>query len=343
MTRLNGPLLDVQELSVQFATANGVLHAVSNVSFTLHRGEVLGVVGESGSGKSVTATALLGLHPPLSRVRVTGRALLDGQDLIALPESKLRKLRGTQIGYVFQDPLTGLNPAMTVGAQLIETLRHRMGMSRSDARRRAGELLDLVRIPNARARLGEYPDQFSGGMRQRILIAMAVSCQPQMLVADEATTALDPTVQIEILSLLADVRKELNMALMLISHDFGVVAAICDRTQVMYAGRIVEAGSTTAVLEGPRHPYTAGLLRLAPRFEANHHGRLRPIPGRALTVIGHHVGCRFRSRCEISMEPCAGSDPPWVEGTDAGHGAACWRDVDDVRQFALAADEGGNR
>lgn len=333
------PLLDVRHLAVEFETAQGPLHAVDDVSFEINRGEVLGVVGESGSGKSVSAMALLGLHPPLTRVKVGGEALLDGTDLLTLPEGRRRRLRGRQVGYVFQDPLTGLNPAMAIGAQLTETLRRRMGMTATEARRRAIDLLDMVRIPNAQGRLDDYADQFSGGMRQRILIALAVACQPRLLVADEATTALDPTVQIQILSLLAELRVELDMALMLISHDFGVVASICDRIQVMYAGQIVEAGPTEEVLERPRHPYTAGLLRLAPRFEHIDHARLRPIPGRALTVVGERRGCRFQPRCELALESCAEFDPPWSTASGSTHGGACWRAVDEVSVFAATADE----
>lgn len=337
------PLLEVKDLTVVFSTPSGPLRAVDGVSFRLDRGEALGVVGESGSGKSVTASALLSLHPVLSRVQVSGEARLDGTDLLTMREAALRRIRGRQIGYVFQDPLTALNPAMKVGAQLAETLRVHLGLDRSSARRRAVELLELVGIPNAAGRLDDYPDEFSGGMRQRILIAAAVACEPKLLIADEATTALDPTVQAQILVLLGDLRRELGIAMMIISHDFGVVAATCDRVQVMYAGQIVESGPVGRVLRSPRHPYTASLLRLAPRFEVNQHRRLRPIPDRALTVIDERSGCRFAPRCELALGHCGTQDPPWSAATtEKTHGAACWRDEDEVADFALAsAAEGG--
>lgn len=336
-------LLDVRNLRVIFSTPNGPLHAVDGVSFRLARGEALGVLGESGSGKSVAVSTLLRLFPPLARVRVTGTALLDGSDLLSMPEARLRRVRGREVGFVFQDPLTALNPAMTVGAQLKEILHVNLGMDGSAARARAVELLDLVGIPNAAQRLRDYPDEFSGGMRQRILIAAAVACGPKLLIADEATTALDPTVQAQILGLLTDLRRELGMAMVVISHDFGVIAATCDRVQVMYAGQIVESGPVGQVLRRSRHPYTTGLIRLAPRFEVNHHGRLRPIPGRALPVIGDHAGCPFAPRCEVSLDRCGHDDPQWTDDADdagARHGAACWRDRDTVAEFALASADG---
>jgi oligopeptide/dipeptide ABC transporter ATP-binding protein len=333
------PLLDVRDLQVVFATPKGPLYAVDGISFQLDRGEALGMLGESGSGKSVAALTLLRLHPPLARVRVTGSALLDGIDLLTMPEARLRRIRGREIGFVFQDPLTALNPAMTVGAQLSEIVRVNLGRDGSTARRRAAELLDVVGIPNAAGRLDDYPDEFSGGMRQRILIAAAVACEPKLLIADEATTALDPTVQAQILGLLCDLRRELGMAMLVISHDFGVIAATCDRVQVMYAGEVVESGPVGRVLRRSRHPYTTGLIRLAPRFELNKHGRLRPIPGRALPVIGPHCGCPFAPRCDLALDRCVHENPVWIEDTDdvgVSHGAACWRDRDPVAMSALA-------
>jgi len=334
------PLLDVRDLHVVFTTPNGPLHAVDGITFALDRGEALGMLGESGSGKSVAVSTLLRLFPPLARVRVTGSALLDGSDLLTMPEARLRRVRGRDVGFVFQDPLTALNPAMTVGAQLQEVLHVNLGLDTSAARDRAVELLDLVGIPNAAQRLRDYPDEFSGGMRQRILIAAAVACRPKLLIADEATTALDPTVQAQILGLLADLRRELGMAMVVISHDFGVIAATCDRVQVMYAGQIVESGPVTRVLRQARHPYTTGLIRLAPRFELNRHGRLRPIPGRALPLIGEHTGCPFAPRCELALERCEHDDPQWIDDADSRHGAACWRDRDTVAEFASAATDG---
>lgn len=329
-------LLEVEDLAVVFATSVGRVYGVDGVSFRLAAGEALGVVGESGSGKSVTAASLIGLHPPLTRVSTTGTARLAGRDLLTMREAQLRRVRGVQIGYVFQDPLTALDPLMTVGAQIVETVRTHARMPRSLARRRAAELLELVGIPDPAARLDDYPDQFSGGMRQRILIALAVSCQPKLLIADEATTALDPTVQTQILALLGELRRELGMALIMITHDIGVVAATCDRVQVMYAGRIVESGPVADVLTHPQHPYTCGLLRLAPRFELQRHHRLHPIPGRAPTVITKHPGCRFARRCELADDRCHQEDPPWT-ASERGHGRACWRSPEETSILARAA------
>ncbi|WP_431911834.1 ABC transporter ATP-binding protein [Micromonospora carbonacea] len=315
-------LLEVEQLTVCFDTARGEVYGTDEVSFHLDHGETLGMVGESGSGKSVTATSLIGVHPPLTRVRTTGSAKLEGRELLTMSEPELRTVRGAEIGYVFQDPLTALNPSLTVGHQLAETLIVHTGMDRAAARRRAIELLDLVGIPNSAGAVDSYPDQFSGGMRQRILVALAISCRPKLLIADEATTALDPTVQTQILALLRSLCRDLSMAMIMITHDFGVVAATCDRVQVMYAGRIVERGPVAEVLEHPGHPYTAGLLRLAPRFEVNHHHRLHPIPGRAPTVIKAKPGCRFAPRCELADDRCRREVP--ALSVDAAHAHACW-------------------
>ncbi|OLT09621.1 hypothetical protein BJF78_30335 [Pseudonocardia sp. CNS-139] len=262
---------------------------------------------------------------------------LAGRDLLAMPESRLRRVRGADVGFVFQDPLTALDPAMTVGEQLVETLRCHRGIRRPAARRRAAELLELVGIPEPGAALDRFPRQFSGGMRQRVLIALAICCDPALLIADEATTALDPTVQIQILSLLRRLRRELGMALIVISHDLGVIAAVCDRVQVMYGGVVVEHGPVPQVLAAPRHPYTAGLLRLAPRFEHRTHRRLRPIPGMALTVTGTRHDCRFADRCELADDRCRTEVPPWSHTADGRHGSACWRPPTAVAALASAA------
>lgn len=318
------PLLEVDDLRVVFSTAHGTVLGVDGVSFHIAEGEALGMVGESGSGKSVTAAALIGLRPALARVRTTGLVRLAGQELLSMTEAQLRTVRGRQIGYVFQDPMTALDPAMPVGAQIVETIRVHRKVDRAAARRRATELLELVGIPDAAGRLDDLPGRFSGGMRQRILIALAVACGPRLLIADEATTALDPTVQSQILALLNDLRRELGMALLMISHDLGVVAATCDRVQVMYAGRIVERGPVADILTRPNHPYTEGLLRLAPRFELTHHHRLKPIPGRAPSVIGEHgPGCRFAPRCELAESRCHAEEPP-LSSIDDLHASACW-------------------
>ncbi|GAA3728149.1 ABC transporter ATP-binding protein [Plantactinospora mayteni] len=337
-------LLEVDELSVVFSTARGEVYGVDGVSFTLDHGETLGVVGESGSGKSVTATSLIGVRPPLTRVRTSGSARLEGRELLDMSEAELRGIRGAEIGYVFQDPMTALDPSIPVGNQIVETLLVHTGLDKAGAQRRAVELLDMVGIPNAAASTRNLPDQFSGGMRQRILVALAISCRPKLLIADEATTALDPTVQTQILALLRSLCRELSMAMIMITHDFGVVAATCDRVQVMYAGRIVERGSVADVLTGPRHPYTAGLLRLAPRLEINHHHRLRPIPGRAPTAIRNEPGCRFSPRCEFADDRCHREEPPWSDGLT--HASACWRNPAELAsrdggQAELASRDGG--
>ena len=316
-------LLEVDGLTVRFSTSRGEVYGTDDVSFTLDHGETLGFVGESGSGKSVTATSLIGIHPPLTRVRTTGSAKLEGRELLTMSEAQLRAVRGAEIGYVFQDPLTALDPSLPVGRQIVETLRVHTDLDKTAARQRTLELLDLVGIPNAAGSADNYPDQFSGGMRQRILVALAISCRPKLLIADEATTALDPTVQTQILALLRTLCRELRMAMILITHDFGVVAATCDSVQVMYAGRIVERGPVAEVLSRPGHPYTAGLIRLAPRFELMEHHRLIPIPGRAPTVIRPEPGCRFAPRCDLADDRCRQEVPRLSE--TAAHTHACWR------------------
>ena len=304
-------------------TPRGRLRAVDGVSFALARGEAVGVVGESGSGKSVTALTLLRLFGPLDRVKIAGEVLFEGADLLKLPESELRRVRGAQIGMVFQDPLTSLNPAIAVGEQIAETLRYQRGWNNVQARRRAQELMELVGIGDPARRYDDFPDRFSGGMRQRIMIAIAVACEPKLLIADEPTTALDVTVQAQVLALINRLREELGMALMMISHDFGVVAATCDSVQVMYGGRLVEMGNVAEILARPNHPYTAALLQLVPRLENSTQQRLTPIPGYPAPVFGLHRGCRFAQRCEHTLERCRQEDPP-LTTIGAGHASACW-------------------
>ena len=304
-------------------TPRGWLRAVDGVSFSLARGEAVGVVGESGSGKSVTVLTILRLFGPLDRVKTAGEVLFEGTDLLKLPESELRRVRGTQIGMVFQDPLTSLNPAIAVGEQIAETLRYQRGLKNMQARRRAQELMELVGIGDPAGRYDDLPHRFSGGMRQRIMIAIAVACEPKLLIADEPTTALDVTVQAQVLALINRLREELGMALMMISHDFGVVAATCDSAQVMYGGRLVELGKVTDILERPNHPYTAALLQLVPRLENATQQRLTPIPGYPAPVFGFHQGCRFAQRCEHALERCRQEDPPMTT-VGARHASACW-------------------
>lgn len=316
------PLLEVEGLSCRFATRHGDVRAVDDVSFTVEAGQALGVVGESGCGKSVTALSILRLFPPTANVSLTGRIALEGRDLMALTERELQAVRGREISMVFQDPLTSLNPVLPVGEQIAESVRRHLGLGRKAARARAIELLDRVGIPDPHQRVDDLPVRFSGGMRQRIMIAIAIACEPKLLIADEATTALDVTIQIQILALLDQVRRDLKMALMVISHDLGVVSAVCDTIQVMYAGSIVERGPVRAILDDPRHPYSRGLLRLVPRLDTTRHHRLRPIPGQPPRMSQAILGCRFADRCEHATDVCTQA-PPLIE-VGAYHESACW-------------------
>jgi oligopeptide/dipeptide ABC transporter ATP-binding protein len=319
----NALLLDVKNLRTQFITASGPLHAVDDVSFSLVDGEAVGVVGESGSGKSVTALSIVRLFGPLDRVITSGQILFEGVDLLKLSEGELRCIRGRQIAMVFQDPLTSLNPVMRVGEQIAETLRYHRRLQRPAARRRAQELMELVGIGEPARRFDDLPEQFSGGMRQRIMIAIAIACEPKLLIADEPTTALDVTVQSQVLMLLNRLRQELGMALMIISHDLGVIAATCDSAQIMYGGRLIERGNIQDILERPNHPYTAALLRLVPRIDGTVQRKLSPIPGQPMPIVGQWRGCRFAGRCEFAGERCHTDDPPAVNvGSD--HFSACW-------------------
>jgi len=312
-------LLEVQDLNIRFDTAEGVVKAVDGVSFRLHRGETLGLVGESGSGKSVTSLSLLNLVPPPGRV--SGRILFHGRDILAMPGNELRRLRGDRIAMIFQDPMTSLNPFLRIGTQLAETLRLHQGLGRRAARDRAVELLRACGIQDAARRIDQYPHQFSGGMRQRVMIAQGLSCGPEILIADEPTSALDVTIQAQILELVKELTRSLGTAVILITHDLGVVAGTCDSLCVMYAGRIVERGPTTAVFQDPLHPYTQGLIASVPRLDRPGTGRLAAIPGQPPSGIGLPECCPFHPRCDRAMEPCRARRPP---ETGAGHSAACW-------------------
>jgi len=298
-------LLDVDNLRTYFSTRAGVVHAVDGVSFSVDRARTLGLVGESGCGKTVTALSIIGLLPS-SRARVvSGSIRFDGREFVGLPERSLREIRGRAIGMVFQDPLTSLNPAFTIGAQLVETLRRHLPLAKKEAQRRATELLDEVRIPGAERRLGEYPHHFSGGMRQRVMIALAIACNPQLLIADEPTTALDVTIQAQILDLLDELKREHEMAMIIITHDMGVVAETADEVAVMYAGQIVEHAPAHELFAQPEHPYTQALLTALPRLEdeAIRTSRLPTIPGQPPELIEPPASCRFAPRC-----PYAGLD-----------------------------------
>jgi peptide/nickel transport system ATP-binding protein len=298
------------------------VHAVDRVSFDLDAGEVLAIVGESGCGKTVTALSLVRLLPPTATV--SGRVVLDGEDLARAPEARLRELRGKAVGFVFQEPMTSLNPVLTVGKQVVEVLRRHEGLDRAAARRRAAELLDLVGVPEPERRLGEYPHQLSGGLRQRALIAMAVACDPRVLIADEPTTALDVTIQAGILDLLRDLRRRLGTAIVLITHDLGVVADVADRVLVMYAGRKVEEAPVADLFAAPQHPYTVGLLGAVPnpaRQAAD--GRLREIPGMVPSLAERIDHCAFAPRCPRADERTRSEVPPLAE-IRPGHLVACF-------------------
>jgi oligopeptide/dipeptide ABC transporter ATP-binding protein len=316
------PLLRVQNLRVDLTTRERTVHAVRGLDYELRRGEALGMVGESGSGKSVGALAVMGLLPPRVGRIVSGSIAFDGQDLARLSYQEWRRLRGRRLAMIFQDPLSSLNPVMTVGKQISEVLYRHLHLRGRAARERAIELLRLVGIPGAANRYGDYPHQFSGGMRQRVMIAMSVACEPLLLIADEPTTALDVTVQAQILDLFARLQTELGMAVLLISHDLGVVARFADRVAIVYAGRVVEAGNTRDVLANPLHPYTRGLLGSMPRLDQARNAELKPIVGSPPDLASDIRGCPFAPRCPIAFAPCV-DDPPLVGSRD-GQSAACW-------------------
>jgi peptide/nickel transport system ATP-binding protein len=317
------PLLDVDDLVVRFETDDGNVQAVDGLSFDLAAGEVLGIVGESGCGKSVSLMSLLRLLPPSARV--SGRATFNGGvDLLSASPARVRRIRGREIAFVFQEPMTSLNPAFRVGDQIGEVLRRHLGMSRGDAQRRAVELLDLVRIPAPDRRVREYPHQLSGGMRQRVMIAMALACDPKVLVADEPTTALDVTIQAGILDLMRDIRARLGTAIVLITHNLGVVADLADRVLVMYAGRKVEEAPVDALFAQPQHPYTIGLLGAIPRAgAADQQGRLREIPGRVPSLTGPWTACAFADRCPRA-DDLTRSQVPELREVERGHAVACF-------------------
>jgi oligopeptide/dipeptide ABC transporter ATP-binding protein len=322
---LREPLLSVEDLGVQFWTRRGTIHAVNGVSFDIAPGETLGIVGESGCGKSVTALALLGILPRAGKVG-DGRAMFEGRDLLKLSDRQLRRVRGREIAMIFQDPMTSLNPVLTIGRQITEALETHFGIKGKAAEKRAAELLDRVGIPTADKRVRDYPHQFSGGMRQRAMIAMALACQPKLMIADEPTTALDVTIQAQILDLLRELVAEENAALILITHDLGVVAGMCERVNVMYAGMFMETGSAAQLFAQPRHPYTVGLLQSIPRLDAARGERLNPIEGIPRDMLSAPQACPFQPRCRYEVELSRKEVPPLVE-IEPGHKVACFNPV----------------
>lgn len=321
-------LLSVRDLEVRFSTRKSTIYAVNRISFDLEPGETLGIVGESGCGKSVSALAMLGILPKAGRVE-GGQVVFQDVDLLKLPDQKLRQIRGKDIAMIFQDPMTSLNPVLTVGRQITETLEKHLDMDRDVARKEAAELLGRVGIPGAADRLRDYPHQFSGGMRQRVMIAMAISCRPKLLIADEPTTALDVTIQAQILEVLKQLTAQENMALILITHDLGVVAGICERTNVMYAGKFVETAPTTELFAKPRHPYTLGLLKSVPRLDAARKERLEPIAGSPRELRSLPPGCSFAPRCLYATDRSREETPELREIDSPDHLVACWNPVPD--------------
>ncbi|MBV9964459.1 MAG: ABC transporter ATP-binding protein [Alphaproteobacteria bacterium] len=321
--RPNEHLLEIRGLKTYFATENGVVHAVDGVDLTIDRGETLGVVGESGCGKTVTAMSILKLIQMPPGQIVAGQILWQGRDLVPLGPEEMRPIRSKEIGIVFQEPMTSLNPVYTVGDQIAETVREHEGISRRAALGRAVDMLRLVHIPNAQRRVNDYPHQFSGGMRQRVMIAMALSCNPKLLIADEPTTALDVTIQAQILELIAEMKERLGMAVMLITHAMGVVAETAQRVVVMYAGKVVEEAPVAELFSRPRHPYTRGLIRSIPRIDrAGRKERLAAIAGTVPSLLAPPPGCRFASRCEFAMPVCTAAPPP-LRKVATDHEVAC--------------------
>ncbi len=328
-------LLEVKDLTTHFFTQDGVVKAVDGISYTLAEGEVLGVVGESGCGKSVHALSIMRLvaNPP-GRI-VGGEILFEGENLLNMDDSEMRHIRGNRIAMVFQEPMTSLNPVLTIGRQLTETLELHQKMARQEARTRAAELLQTVGIPDSESRLSDYPHQFSGGMRQRVMIAMALSCNPRLIIADEPTTALDVTIQAQILELMRDLAEEFGTAMVIITHNLGVVARYAHRVVVMYAGKIVETGTAHDIYGNPRHPYTMALLNSVPRLDATERVRLDAIEGLPPDLVDLPQGCSFAPRCKYAYERCTQETPVLVE-TDTNHTSACWRH-DELTELAAAA------
>jgi oligopeptide transport system ATP-binding protein len=319
------PLLTVADLQVQFETSRGTVHAVNGISFDVAPGETLGIVGESGCGKSVTSLAILGILARNGRV-TGGSAHFEGRDLLQLKDSQLRKIRGRDIAMIFQDPMTSLNPVHTIGHQIREALEAHFDLDKDELDRRVLELLDQVGIPSANTRLKDYPHQFSGGMRQRAMIAIALACEPKVLIADEPTTALDVTIQAQILELLRDLVAERDTALILITHDLGVVAGMCERVNVMYGGMFMETGSAQQLFNRPRHPYTLGLLQSIPRLDAKRKEALTPIEGAPRDMLRRPTACPFQPRCRYAVDESAREVPPLRE-IEPGHFVACFNPV----------------
>ena len=316
-------LLEIEGLKTQFFTSAGTVKAVDGVSYTVEQGETVAVVGESGCGKSVTALSILRLIPwPPGRI-VDGHIRFDNKDLLSLDEESMREIRGRDIGMIFQEPMTSLNPVLSIGLQLTETLVTHMEITQEAAQRRAAELLEMVGISEPNRRLKQYPHHLSGGMRQRVMIAMALSCEPKLIIADEPTTALDVTIQAQILELMKDLTRKLNVAMIIITHNLGVVARYADRVNVMYAGKIIESGSANDIYHDPKHPYTLALLKSIPRMDQARQAKLDPVEGQPPDLTKLDDGCAFRPRCRYAIDRC-NADFPLLEQVGEGHFSACW-------------------
>lgn len=322
-------LLEVRDLVTKFYTQDGIVNAVNGVSFNLGEGETLGIVGESGCGKSVSMLSVMRLIPqPPGRI-TSGKVMFQDRDLLALSEDQMRQVRGNKIAMVFQDPMTSLNPVLTIGQQIMEALQLHLGMDKEQARKRTVELLEMVNIPEAANRLNDYPHQFSGGMRQRVMIAMGLSCNPQLLIADEPTTALDVTIQAQIVDIVKQLKRELGMAIIWITHDLGVIAGLVDRVQVMYAGFIVERAEVHEFYANPLHPYSLGLIGSLPRLDARSRDKLTPIEGLPPDLVDLPKGCPFYARCRYHIPQCLETNPPLIQTKRPGHEVACWVDLDE--------------
>ncbi|MBI1800856.1 MAG: ABC transporter ATP-binding protein [Chloroflexi bacterium] len=321
-----GTLLEVKNLTTKFYTQDGVVNAVNGVSFHVDEGETLGIVGESGSGKSVSQLSVMRLIPIPPGKITDGEIVFQGRDLLKISDDEMRQIRGNKIAMIFQDPMTSLNPVLTINQQVSESLELHLNMDKDRARKRSIELLDTVGIPAAAERIDDYPHQFSGGMRQRVMIAMGLSCNPQLLIADEPTTALDVTIQAQILDLVKKLKRDIGMSIVWITHDLGVVAGLADRVNVMYAGFIVESAAVREIYANTRHPYTLGLLNSIPRLDQGRKAKLTPIEGLPPDLIALPNGCPFRARCVYAIPHCAEENPP-LEAVGPRHQIACWVDV----------------
>jgi len=325
------PILEIKNLVTRFYIPDGVVKAVDGVSYTVHEGEIVGVVGESGCGKSVTALSIMRLIPDPPGKIEAGEVLLEGVDVLKMDNDEMLEVRGAKLSMIFQEPMTSLNPVLTIGRQLSESLEVHMDMDKTDAQNRAGELLEMVGIPDGANRLDDYPHQFSGGMRQRVMIAMGLSCDPKVLIADEPTTALDVTIQAQILEVIQRLNRELGTAVIIITHNLGVVARYADWVNVMYAGKIIESGTADEIYKNPQHPYTLGLLSSVPRLDEPKKSKLIPIEGMPPDLSDLPDGCAFRARCRFALEKCATEYPPFelLDGS-TDHHKACWVNVDEA-------------